>query len=235
MMDSNSMETAEIDNSNQNDLLSFLNGFEDQLKGEEEAKSKEEDEEKSKRVKRRRDKAADQEVNDKRKKVKKQVRFKPETIEAAAVTEVKRKRKRVKNQVKFKPEEEVAVAVSDEKHSEIETAEAEGQWLGSGAEIALNNWLLQISYVELNLKTCKSLQLGVDESLDRMRMDGPLSYKKLDELRSISKLWRELIELLSCYNIGIVANKRRIIEILLRLYTLKQISTDIYLDTVLQL
>ena len=63
-------------------------------------------------------------------------------------------------------------------------------------------------------------------------MDGPLSYKKLDELKSIGNLWRELIELLSCYNIGIVANKRRIIEILLRLYTLKQLTIDLYLDMV---
>jgi hypothetical protein len=196
MMDSNSIEetlqylTQEEEEAaeaaeNSNDLLLFMNGFEDQLK-------EEEDEEKSKTKR-----TNDDEVKGKRKKVKKQVRFKPETAAQ-------------------KPVEE-------------------GQWLGTDVELALNNWLQQISYVELNLKTTKSLQLGVDESLDRMRKDGPLSFQKLDELKSIGNLWRELIELLSCYNIGIVANKRRRIEILLRLYILKQLSIDVYLNTVMQL
>ena len=177
-------EVAEAAAENSNDLLLFLNEFEDH---------ENHDEEKSK-TKRTND---DDDVKGKRKKVKKQVKFKPETVAK-------------------KPVEE-------------------GQWLGTDVELALNNWLQQISYVELNLKTTKSLQLGVDESLDRMRKDGPLSFQKLDELKSIGNLWRELIELLSCYNIGIVANKRRIIELLLRLYTLKQISIDVYLNTVLQL
>ena len=138
----------------------------------------------------------------------------------------------MKKQVKFTPEivqetiEVVSVPAS--------TVEESQQWFG-GVEVALNNWLQQMFYVESNFKTSQNLQLRVDESLDRMRLDGLLSYTKLDELNSIGKLWRELIELLSCYNIGIVANKRRIIEILLTLYTLKQLSIDIFLDTILQL
>ena len=60
---------------NSNDLLLFMNGFEDQLK-------EEEDEEKSKTKR-----TNDDEVKGKRKKVKKQVRFKPETAAKKTVEE----------------------------------------------------------------------------------------------------------------------------------------------------
>ena len=111
---------------------------------------------------------------------KKQVRFEDEKSTKDKL--VKRKRKQPATD--DNDDDEVKV----EKKPEEEAAG--GQWHGTGAEIALNNWLQQISYVEANLKTCKSLQLGVDEALDRMRMDGPVSYKKLDELKSIGTLWR---------------------------------------------
>ena len=131
-------------------------------------------------------------------------------------------------------EEETKCSLEETAEETATAAEENQQWF-SDVEVALNNWLQQIIYVESNFKTSKSIQLRVDESMDRMRIEELLSFSEFEELKSVGKLWRELIELLSCYNIGIVANKRRIIEILLTLYTVKQLSIDIFLDTVLQL
>ena len=102
-------------------------------------------------------------------------------------------------------------------------------------ESVLNNWLQQTLYVESKLQKSRDLRKIIDESLEKMRLDGLLTFIEYDQLRSIGNLWYELDEQIICYCMGTETNKRRIIEILLSLYALKQISNDLFLNTVMQL
>ena len=102
-------------------------------------------------------------------------------------------------------------------------------------ENVLNNWLQQALCVESNLQKSQNLKNVIDESLEKMRMDGLLTYIKYEELKSMGNLWYELDEQIICYCMGTESNKRRIIEILLEMYTLKQVSCDLFLNIIMQL
>ena len=102
-------------------------------------------------------------------------------------------------------------------------------------ESVLNNWLQQTLYVESKLQKSHDLRKLIDESLEKLRADGLLSFIEHDQLRSIGNLWYELDEQIICYCIGNEGNKRRIIEILLSLYSLKQISNELFVNTVMQI
>ena len=102
-------------------------------------------------------------------------------------------------------------------------------------ESVLNNWLHQTLYIETKLQKSHDLRKLIDESIEKLRRDGLLTFIEYDQLHSIGNLWYELDEQIICYSIGTENNKRRIIEILLSLYALKQISSDLFLNTVMQL
>ena len=64
-----------------------------------------------------------------------------------------------------------------------------------------------------------------------MKIDGLLSSNEFDELTKVGKLWHELIELSYCYHTGSGSSKKRIIELLLELYSLKQITKEVFVNT----
>ena len=102
-------------------------------------------------------------------------------------------------------------------------------------ESVLNNWLQQTLNIQAKLQKSHDLRILIDESIEKLRKDGLLTFIEYDKLRSIGNLWYELDEQIICYSLGTEDNKRRIIEILLSLYVLKQISNDLFLNTVMQL
>ena len=99
-------------------------------------------------------------------------------------------------------------------------------------ETVLNNWLQKVLYVESQLKSSKSLLSQLDESLERMKLDVFLTDIEYDELKYIGKLWEELIRMV---HLGTKDNKRRILENLLTLFSLNQISREMFINTCLQL
>ena len=99
----------------------------------------------------------------------------------------------------------------------------------------MNSWLQQIVYIESVFKTSKNAQLQIHEVLDKMRADDLLSSNEFNELKEIGKLWHELVELIYCYYAGSVSNKKRIIELLLELYSSKQLTKEIFINTIEQL
>ena len=99
-------------------------------------------------------------------------------------------------------------------------------------ETVLNNWLQKVLYVESQLKSSKILLSQLDESLERMKLDGFLTDIEYDELKYIRKLWEELIRMV---HLGTKDNKRRIVENLLTLFSLNQIPREIFINTCLQL
>ena len=90
-------------------------------------------------------------------------------------------------------------------------------------------------HIQAKLQKSRDLRILIEESIEKLREDGLLTFIEYDKLRSIGNLWYELDEQIICYSLGTEDNKRRIIEILLSLYVLKQISNDLFLNTVMQL
>ena len=137
------------------------------------------------------------------------------------------KKAKRKKKVVFKPvEEEQNKKIAETKDNEVFT---------NGIEVTLNSWLQQIVYIESVFKTSKNVQLQIHEVLDKMRADDLLSSNEFNELKEIGKLWHELVELIYCYYAGSVSNKRRIIELLLELYSSKQLTKEIFINTIEQL
>ena len=87
-------------------------------------------------------------------------------------------------------------------------------------------------YVESQLKSSKSLLSQLDESLERMQLDGFLTDMEYDQLKYIGQLWEELITMI---HFGTKDNKRRIIEHSLTLYSLNQIPREMFINICLQL
>ena len=146
---------------------------------------------------------------------------KPDDDDVIVDEEEKISKKR-KKKVAFKPDKE------EEEYNEAWAAAA-------GVDVVLNNWLQQILFIESTFKTSKSLQLQIDEALDKLRVDGLLSSNDFEELKAIGKLWYELVELTYCYYAGSISNKKRLIEVLLELYSLKQLTREVFVNTCVQL
>ena len=153
-------------------------------------------------------------------------KFLDEIEEKETTSEKKTKPKR-KRKVTFKPE------IEEQKVEKEEGKQITNIW--SGVEAVLNNWFQQLLYIESVFKTSKSLQLQINEALERMKIDGLLSSNEFDELTKVGKLWHELIELSYCYHTGSGSSKKRIIELLLELYSLKQITKEVFVNTCIQL
>ena len=66
------------------------------------------------------------------------------------------------------------------------------------------------------------------------QLDGFLSIRDLGELRYTTDLWVELLNSLSSYLVGCVF-LRSVISLLLKLYSLKQISEELFIETCLKL
>ena len=75
----------------------------------------------------------------------------------------------------------------------------------------------------------------IKESLRRQQLDGFLTAHNIAELQSIADLWTNLLNATSCYTVGCVFVKRNIITYLVELYSLRQITNSVFIETCLQL
>ena len=101
---------------------------------------------------------------------------------------------------------------------------------------ALNNWTQRILDVESRYNNkAASFRQTIEESLRRKQLDGFLNHQDISELRYIADLWTNLLQVISCYTVGCASVKRDIITYLLELHTLRQISSNLFIETCLKL
>ena len=134
---------------------------------------------------------------------------------------------------KAKRKKKVVLKPAEEENKMI--AEKDNEVFTNGIEVTLNSWLQQIVYIESVFKTSKNAQLQIHEVLDKMRAEDLLSSNEFNALKEIGNIWHELVQLIYCYYAGSVSNKRRIIYLLLELYSLKQLTKEIFINTMEQL
>lgn len=111
--------------------------------------------------------------------------------------------------------------------------EVTDSWLN--IQDALNDWTKRIVDTETRLKKSQSYQQTIEDSLNRQLRDGLLSHHDFTELEYIGRLWANLLNTAACYSVGCGFGKKELISILLELYTLKQITSSLFIDAILKL
>ena len=100
---------------------------------------------------------------------------------------------------------------------------------------AAYNWSQRIVDAESLHVRSTDLRSDIENSIYRLQLDGFLSTHDVGELRYTTDLWVELLNSLSSYLMGCIFLKKNIISLLLKLYSAKQISEEIFIDTCLKL
>ena len=96
-------------------------------------------------------------------------------------------------------------------------------------------WTQRLLDTEVQVSRTRDFHQLVTESLERQKLDGFLSDREVADLHFIAGLWTDLSQTFSCYTLGCDVQKRRLISIVLELYTLKQINRKLFLDICLTL
>jgi len=100
---------------------------------------------------------------------------------------------------------------------------------------AAYNWSQRIVDAESLHARSIDFRSGIENSIYRLQLDGFLSTYDVGELRYTTDLWVELLNSLSSYLMGCVFLKRNIISLLLKLYSVKQISEELFIQTCVNL
>jgi len=100
---------------------------------------------------------------------------------------------------------------------------------------AAYNWSQRIVDAESLHVRSTDLRSDIENSIYRLQLDGFLSTHDVGELRYTTDLWVELLNSLSSYLMGCVFLKRNIISLLLKLYSVKQISEELFIQTCVNL
>ena len=85
---------------------------------------------------------------------------------------------------------------------------------------ALNNWLNSIVIIPEGEKPT------IQRTLDQVKMDGLYSIYDFAQISYIAKTWLYLIDILP------LGNKKTIVNVLMQLYDLDQISLDLFIITI---
>ena len=104
-----------------------------------------------------------------------------------------------------------------------------------GSITALDNWTHRILDAEARHSKTVNFYQRIEESLTRQQQDGLLSVNELAELRYIANLWQHLLDATASYSVGCNFLKGAIIGLLLDLYSVRQITRGVFLDSCLKL
>ena len=96
-------------------------------------------------------------------------------------------------------------------------------------------WLKSIVDAECLQARSRDFRYDVEKSLYRQQLDGFLSTHDVVELRYTNDLWVVLLNTLTSYLNGCVFLKRNILSSMLKLYSIKQITEELFIDTCLNL
>lgn len=100
---------------------------------------------------------------------------------------------------------------------------------------ALDDWLDRISNLEERQQQMSNLQEKVNRVLTQIQQDGLISIYDFGRLSYIGDVWINLLNLLSSTERKNDSTKRLIICNLLRLYEVRHISMDLFVETIFQL
>ena len=136
-----------------------------------------------------------------------------------------------------KDEEDAVAGTSPPPPTRVSTAVDEERETVVWSDIAdaLNNWTQRVLDAESRYTTSRNFHQLIEESIRRQQLDGFLSNHDITELRYITDVWVKLLNALSSYSIGCEFVKRDIITLLLELFTWKQISSSLFIETCLKL
>ena len=99
----------------------------------------------------------------------------------------------------------------------------------------LESWTARIVNVENKIEKIRDIQKIVRESLNRQVIDGLISEQDSIELEYTCDLWVNLIKTLLSISLGALGADRDVLTYLLELYTLKQISKELFISIALKL
>ena len=96
-------------------------------------------------------------------------------------------------------------------------------------------WMIKVKNEEAARKKIEDDSVKMKESLDRQLQEGIITYNEYIDLDYINRLWIKVLNTMKRYQLGTICNKRDVISLLLELLELKQISKQIFIDTVIEL
>ena len=96
---------------------------------------------------------------------------------------------------------------------------------------AAYDWSCRIVDAESLHARSTDFRSGIENSIYRLQIDGLLSTHGIGELRYVTHQWVELLNSLSFYLMACIFLKKNIISILLKLYSVKLIYEEIFIDT----
>ena len=129
-------------------------------------------------------------------------------------------------------EEKDDICVGD---TEVEVEERRQDDIWQIIADAANDWSRRLVDAECLHARSTDFRSNVESSLYRQQLDGFLSIRDVGDLRYTTDLWVELLNSLSSYLVGCVFLKRNVISLLLKLYSVKQISEELFIETCLKL
>ena len=102
---------------------------------------------------------------------------------------------------------------------------------------ALDDWLQKISVLEDRQLQVTNLQDRINRMLQQIQQDGLISIYDFGTLNHIGRMWIDLINLISSHTTAIMDKntKRLIIQKLLQLYSMQQISFELCTEIIIQL
>lgn len=100
---------------------------------------------------------------------------------------------------------------------------------------ACESWTQRITALENELRRNKDVKEFIVEGLQRQVWDGLMTSEEASELRIVIESWTRLHASYSCKQLGAEYSDREIVDILLDLFALKQISKSFVTRIVLDL
>ena len=100
---------------------------------------------------------------------------------------------------------------------------------------ALDSWTHRITVLENELRSNTNVKNNIIDSLQRQVWDGLISQGEADELKYILDLWTKLHSSYVCRQLGAEFSDREVIDTLLELFSLKQITKSFFIRITLQL
>ena len=117
----------------------------------------------------------------------------------------------------------------------VDNLNEEGTDVCVDVEHALNNWTQRVLDAESCLSKSKTFHQQIEDAIRRLQLDGLLASHDITELQYIAELWVKLMNAVSSYSIGCKFVKRDIITYLLELCILKQIDSNLFIESCLKL
>ena len=100
---------------------------------------------------------------------------------------------------------------------------------------ALESWSQRILDVEVEIKGVTDLREDIANSLKRQTLDGLISESDTFKLEYVADLWINLYKAFQCKSVGASFTDRDVLNYLLELFSLGQISKEFFIQVALQL